>query len=231
MIKSRIAIMAGVPALLICTGCASFSSSFRDHSLPPVTPWPLPQAKPQQSISVTIGSGSFLEELDDPEETQSRRYIPAAAHCIEYGPYRKKNFKCQKREKSPSPAELPGMQTIKAYQDSGLFSEVRTDAAQTDLKAVVKIISRERPKIAVIMTLGIIPAPALSHKVTVHTTIKDRQGKILGRFSKTETGTTWESLFQVAQQRLSGTLPNIIDKVEYDLSQAIIVEARAKGIF
>ena len=75
----------------------------------------------------------------------------------------------------------------KAYKDSGLFSDVKVGAAETDLRAEIHLTDRGEASIGLAMlsgfTLTLFPANGHSDMV-VTTTLKNKEGQELGKFEK-----------------------------------------------
>ncbi|NOT24342.1 MAG: hypothetical protein HOP22_16690 [Nitrospiraceae bacterium] len=120
--------------------------------------------------------------------------------------------------------------TVRAYQDSGLFSEVRQTAVESDLRAEIRILDKTEssPVMGFItgFTLFLVPS-SVTETMTVTTALKDRKGTTLGSFEKSERLTTWVELF------LAFAMPfRSMDHLSiYDLNRATIVDARAsKGV-
>ena len=118
--------------------------------------------------------------------------------------------------------------TARAYQESGLFSEVRQTTDDSDFRAEVRILDKGEysPVMSFItgFTMFLIPSTATA-TMTVTTALKDRNGGTLGSFEKSESVTMWMELF------LAFAMPfRSLDQLPiYDLNQATILEARSKG--
>jgi hypothetical protein len=120
--------------------------------------------------------------------------------------------------------------TVRAYQDSGLFSEVRQTTDDSDFRAEVRILDKGEynPVMSFItgFTMFLIPSTA-NTTMTVTTVLKDRSGATLGLFQKSEGVTMWMELF------LAFAMPfRSLDQLPiYDLNRATILEARSsKGL-
>jgi len=120
--------------------------------------------------------------------------------------------------------------TVRAYQDSGLFSEVRQTTDDSDFRAEVRILDKGEynPVMSFItgFTMFLIPSTA-NTTMTVTTVLKDRSGATLGLFQKSEGITMWMELF------LAFAMPfRSLDQLPiYDLNRATILEARSsKGL-
>lgn len=118
---------------------------------------------------------------------------------------------------------------VRAYQDSGLFSEVRPTAEETDFRAEIRIFDRGEynPLMPIItgITMFLIPSTT-TETMTVSTVLKDRNGVTLSSFEKSEDVTMWMELF------LAFAMPfRSLDQLTiYDLNRATILEARSKGV-
>jgi hypothetical protein len=120
--------------------------------------------------------------------------------------------------------------TVRAYQDSGLFSEVRQAAVDSDLRAEIRILDNTESSSVMSfitgITLYLIPS-TVTETMTVTTTLKDRNGSTLRSFEKSESLTTWVELF------LAFAMPfRSMDHLSvYELNRATILEAHSsKGL-
>ena len=118
--------------------------------------------------------------------------------------------------------------TVRAYQESGLFSDVKPEAGDTELRAEIVITDHGEGSKAMSLVTGftmfLIPSSA-TDAITVSTTLKDRSGATIVAFRKQETSTLWMQLFLgVAMPFRTKEEPLV-----YDLNRATILEARAKG--
>jgi hypothetical protein len=124
-------------------------------------------------------------------------------------------------------------QTVKAYEDSGMFLEVTDGADDADFHAEVMIVDRGKPNafLAFItgLTLYVIPSKA-TDEFTVKTTISDRDGKTVGTFEKSETVSLWQQLFLVFAMPFNWP-SSVAKEALYDLNRATISDAHAHGIF
>lgn len=120
-----------------------------------------------------------------------------------------------------------------AYKDSGLFSEVRFGLVEADYKADVTILDRgefiQAMTLLSGLTLTLIPGKAYDEFV-VQTTVRDREGKTVGVFEKTDGMSTWFQLFLVFAMPFN-TPSSVFDEVAYDIHRTIISKALARGIF
>ncbi|MDY6837300.1 MAG: hypothetical protein SWH78_04920 [Thermodesulfobacteriota bacterium] len=123
-------------------------------------------------------------------------------------------------------------QTIRAYEESGLFSQVVESAGDTDLHAEVMIVDRGDPNrffsFITGLTLYIIPSKA-TDKFTVKTAISDGDGNILEAFEKSETVTLWQHLFMIVAMPFNWP-SSVAKEALYDLNRATISDAYAHGI-
>jgi hypothetical protein len=118
--------------------------------------------------------------------------------------------------------------TVRAYQDSGLFSDVKPEVADTELRAEIVITDQGESNRAMAFVTGftmfLIPSSS-TDVITVSTTLKDHKGTTIDTFQKQETSTLWMQLFLgFAMPFRSKEAPLV-----YDLNRATILEARAKG--
>ncbi len=124
-------------------------------------------------------------------------------------------------------------QTVKAYRESGLFSDVKTGLTKSSLRAEVEIIDQGKANLGLAfltgLTLYLVPSNATDEFV-VKTTIKDQNGKTLGVFERTEAVTMWQQAFLIFAMPFNfpGT---IVKDTIYDLNREIINQANAEGIY
>ncbi|MDY6952467.1 MAG: hypothetical protein SWE60_13215 [Thermodesulfobacteriota bacterium] len=123
-------------------------------------------------------------------------------------------------------------QTIKAYEDSGMFSVVREGADEADLEAEVMIVDKADPNsfFAFItgLTLYVIPSKA-TDKFTVQTTIRDREGKTVGTFERSETVSLWQQVLLILAMPFNWP-SSVAKEALYDLNRATIMDAYSQGI-
>ena len=121
-------------------------------------------------------------------------------------------------------------QTVKAYRDSALFSEVHAGFKESDLQAQVKIVDQGEFSIGMAiltgLTLYLIPNSA-TDEVIVKTTFKDHEGKTLGSFTKSEALTFWQQLFLIFAMPFHSPA-TVTEETLYDLSRATIIEANSQ---
>jgi hypothetical protein len=120
----------------------------------------------------------------------------------------------------------------KAYKDSGLFSDVKTGAAETDLRAEVHVLERGETNQAMAvlsgLTLTLVPAHAESELV-VKTTLKNKEGQDLGTFENKETLSFWIQFFLIFIMPFNW--PNTVATgMFYDLHRATISQADGAGL-
>jgi hypothetical protein len=122
-------------------------------------------------------------------------------------------------------------QVAKAYEDSGLFSEVKTYMSDTDLKAEIKIIDHNERNIgsAILtgLTLYLMPSKG-TDELIVKTTIKNKVGNTLGVYEKSERVTTWLQLFLIFAMPFNFPGP-VYEETLCDLNRSTIVELHSKG--
>jgi hypothetical protein len=122
-------------------------------------------------------------------------------------------------------------QAAKAYQDSGIFSEVITGNSDTDLKAEIEIKDSNRRRIGVTylagLTFFLLPTKG-TDELIVKTTIKNKDGNTIAMYEKSETITTWVHLFLVIAMpfHAPGT---VYEETLSDLNRSTIVELHSKG--
>jgi len=201
-------------AVLMTGGCASFG----DVSQLKPTPWPPPPGGARKTVTVTYGGGVFTQK----GEHKRRHYVAAGAMCRtvdELG-----TITCGKQVGIP-----PGL--LKAFQDSGYFSEVKSDGSPADLQAAVKSVVRnqENPGGAILvgLTLFVAPGKIMDHHLVTRMTFKNREGKVLGKFEGKATGAEWWGLLAVFGLPFRDVAFAETEDVAY---RSILIEARQKGV-
>jgi hypothetical protein len=201
-------------AVMMVGGCASFG----DVSQLKQAPWPPPPAGARKTATVTYGGGVFSEK----GENRRRHYVAAGAMCRtvdEIG-----TVMCGKQVGVP-----PGL--LKAFQDSGFFSEIKTDGSPADVHVTVKSIVRnqENPGGAVLvgLTLFVAPGKIMDHFLVTRMTFKNREGKVLGKFEGKATGAQWWGLLSVFGLPFRDMAFEETEDVAY---RSILIEAHEKGI-
>jgi hypothetical protein len=120
----------------------------------------------------------------------------------------------------------------KAYKDSGLFSDVKTGAAETDLRAEIHVLDHGEANkgMAVLsgLTLTLLPAHG-EEEFVVKTTLKNKEGQDLGTFEKKETFSFWIQFFLIFIMPFNW--PNtVVTDLLYDLHRATIDQAHGAGL-
>lgn len=113
---------------------------------------------------------------------------------------------------------------VKQYQDSKRFSNVTTAKQNADLYISVRVSNHERGSLASAFitgfTLFVIPGK-FSNELTMETTFKDGDGKVLGRIEKRETITTWMQLLLIVAVPFNESIDPILNQ----LTQSSLEEA------
>jgi hypothetical protein len=120
----------------------------------------------------------------------------------------------------------------RAYKDSGLFSDVKIGAAETDLRAEIHFIDRGQGNLALAvisgLTMTVIPAKG-QDEFTVKTTLKNKAGQDLGTFEKKDTVSRWFQLFLIFLMPYNW--PNtVVTELLYDLNRDTINQAFGAGL-
>jgi hypothetical protein len=213
--KTRIHVIVGLLALaFLFSAC---EHAFRADKLPPISSWPLQSKGNNIGIkTATAGSGG---------SSVSTIGLMVTATDID----KKTN------QVEAMPPLRPGFleaNTKRAYQDSGLFSEIKGGMAEADRRADVKITAYVEGNLALAfltgLTLHIIPH-TFTYDYVINTTFYDQAGKELGMIEKAESFTTWDQLFLVFLMSFKSP-KSVHPEIIYDLNRAIIVEAHEKGI-
>jgi len=189
--------------LVVTALISSGCATFRGGLVGAVQPWPPEAAQTRKSIAITVRMDRTVD--------LGPNNGPLPVGDDEVGQFRGKVW-----------AE---------YQDSGLFSEVKTGLEDADLRADVHIAVHQWGSLALAMLSGftfvMIPMKTNVDDFEMTTTFKDRSGQVLGTIKKKETLNTWYQLF------LLGAAPfkNIISQMNAaiaDLARSTIVDARAQ---
>ncbi|MBS7600999.1 hypothetical protein [Pseudomonas sp. RC2C2] len=149
---------------VLLTGCVSYSQ----HELAPVQSWP-PQAQ-AQAVKPTA-------------------YVRATAqYQVNRG---------QPNATAGKPAEAWEQALVDTYKQSGRFARVSTEKVTADIYAESTLTNHEQYNVASAIITGatffIIPSTA-RNTFTLDTVFKDKDGKELGRISKSESVRTWMHL-------------------------------------
>lgn len=200
-------------SFIMISGCASVG----DVSQLKLTPWP-PQPGVKKTVNLAYGGGVFNER----PEKRRRHYVVLGSMCQttdELG-----TIICRKQPGVPP-------STVKVFQDSGLFSEVKTDGSPADLQVDVKTLVRntQNPGGAMLvgLTLFLAPGKVVDHDLVTRATFKDRDGKVLGKFEGRTTGAQWLGLLSLV---IIGGRERSFEDTENDAYRSILIEARQKGI-
>ena len=119
----------------------------------------------------------------------------------------------------------------KAYKDSGLFSDVKVGAADTDLRSEIHLTEHGEASMGMAflsgLTLTLFPAHADAEMV-IKTTLKNKEGQELGTFENKDTLSFWIQFFLVFIMPFNW--PNTVgSEMLYDLHRATISEAYSAG--
>ncbi|MFW3898094.1 hypothetical protein [Pseudomonas putida] len=148
-------------------GCVSYSTG----DLAPVGTWPPAASAPAAKPSAYLQTTSLYQVNDSPANAAGGK-----------------------------PAELWEQAISETYQQSGRFARVSTQKGESDLYAESTLTNHEQfvPVSAFItgFTLFLIPSTA-KNTFTLETVFKDKDGKEIGRVSKSESVRTWMQLVLV----------------------------------
>ncbi|CAK9889542.1 MULTISPECIES: hypothetical protein [Pseudomonas] len=149
---------------VLLTGCVSYSQ----HELAPVQSWP-PQAQAQ-----AVKPTAYVRTT---AQYQVNRGQPNAT--------------------AGKPAEAWEQALVETYNQSGRFARVSTEKVAADIYAESTLTNHEQYSVASAIITGatffIIPSTA-RNTFTLDTVFKDKDGKELGRISKSESVRTWMHL-------------------------------------
>lgn len=113
---------------------------------------------------------------------------------------------------------------VTQYQDSKRFSNVTTAKQKADIYISVRVSNHERGSLASAFitgfTLFVIPGK-FSNELSMETTFKDGDGKVLGRIEKRETITTWMQLLLIVAVPFNESIDPILNQ----LTQSSLEEA------
>lgn len=117
----------------------------------------------------------------------------------------------------------------KAYQESGLFSDVKTRAAETDLRAEVDVSRSAKSEVGLAqLTLFLFPIIQWN-EVVIRTTLKNKEGQELGVIEKKDGYTELDGLLMIFLMPFK--CPDTIDSnLLYDLNRATISQAYDTGV-
>ena len=140
-------------------------------------------------------------------------------------------------------------QTVRAYAESGLFTKVTTGSLDVnpetgafvdpevgmeniDIRADVYITDKQRANwmMAVItgVTAYIIPS-RVTDDITIKTTVRDNNGKVLGEFMTSDSVITWQQIFLVFAMPFSCP-PSVENQAIFDLNRLALIQMDNKGI-
>ena len=200
--------------LAVVLSLSACVATFREGTFQPPTSWPIPTASGKQSISLFI-SWEISGEISGETILDKGRY----------------SFTHQVGRLAPEVMQRWVKSIPKAYRDSGLFSDVKIGAVDTDLRAEVHVLYHglANPTLFItVLSVGMVPSYE-HNKFIITTTLKNRELQSLGMFEKAERATTWIGipLIFLAPFRWH---PTIIGKLVYDLNRSIISQAYDEGV-
>jgi hypothetical protein len=126
----------------------------------------------------------------------------------------------------------------KSYKDSGLFSDVRIGAADSDYRAEVHMLTRSHVnkllEFVSAMTLTLVPCNSHS-EFTITTRFKNRELNPLETFERRDRETTWIQLFLIFVMPFHEGEPSVKytpheKEIIYDLNRSIVSEAHNLGV-
>ena len=201
-------------AFVILAGCASTG----DVSQLKLKPWPPGPATAKKTVRLTYGGGVFNQKGD----VKRRHYVAPGTMCRttdEIG-----TVVCNKQTGVP-----PAM--LQVFQESGFFSEVKTDNSPADLEVRVKTVVRNRENIGGIyvaaFSLLLLPGKIMDHALVLRATFKDADGKVLGKAEGRATGGQWMGLLSLLMLPFRDMT---FDETESAAYRAILIDAHEKGI-
>jgi hypothetical protein len=119
-------------------------------------------------------------------------------------------------------------QTVRAYRESGLFSDVSVGLQPRDMHVQITIRDQEyfskTLDALLAMTFGLIPC-YIRQNFSVRTEFRARGGETLAMFERAEASETWIQLFLLAVMPFRKSPPSVVSDVIYDLNRATLMEA------
>lgn len=119
------------------------------------------------------------------------------------------------------------------YQDSGIFSDVKTGLEDADVRADVLLQHHGDGSMGLAilsgLTMMMVPLKTTVDDLTFITTFKDRDGNVTGTIKKTERLNTWFHAFLVFVAPFKNVIGQSNDATK-DLLRATIAEARSQGL-
>ncbi len=187
-------------------------ATFREGTVQPPASWPITTASGKQSISLLI-RGERIDKEGLPLK-EYRNSFPTG----EMTDWAVKEFQVES--------------IVKAYRDSGLFSDVEIGAFDTDLRAEVHVLRRVQVNellcITWFLTLSAVPCSS-PREFYITTTLKNRELQSLGTFEQAERATTWMQLFLIFIAPFHWP-DTVWDELVYDLNRSILSQAYEEGV-
>lgn len=119
------------------------------------------------------------------------------------------------------------------YEDSGLFSDVKTGLENADLRADVQIDNHQEGSLGLAilsgLTLVMVPLKTNVDELMFTTTFKDSDGRVLATIEKKEKLNTWFQLFLIAVAPFKNVISQY-DNATTDLVRSTIEEAHSRNI-
>ena len=123
-------------------------------------------------------------------------------------------------------------QTLKAYRDSQLFSDVRAGRVPGGLTARISVAHHGAvtPFMAILtgLTLYLIPSSA-SDEFAATTTFEDASGSVIAKTQETQKVTLWQQLFLVFLMP-TNAIGGETKQLYYDLARASLIAASKSGL-
>lgn len=192
-------------AVVVTSSFSTGCATFRGGLVTPVDNWPPTAPEVRKSISVTVRMERHLD----------------------LGP-----------SSGPAPVSEDELNQMRGrvwaqYEDSGLFSDVKTGLESSDLRADVRIDHHEWGSAAGAvlsgLTLMLVPIKVQVDDYTMTTTFKNGDGQVLGVIEKKEKLDTWFQLFLVVVAPFKFVLSQA-NAATTDLVRSTIEEAHGRRI-
>lgn len=184
-------------------------ASFRDDNRTPINSWPLKAGEKKPSVNLFVTGQAWLNEDQIPADKVQSNWV---------GQWR--------------------TQAGKAFEESGLFSEVKLQSEEpTDLRVDVAVQMHSEYNRVLSFLLGftfglsslVVPQKSTA-AFTATATFTDQDGRSLGEFKQSETLATWTQMFLVFAMPFREGQQATETQVVYDLHRAILQESQQKHV-
>ncbi|MCW5797378.1 MAG: conserved exported protein of unknown function [Nitrospira sp.] len=184
-------------------------ASFRDDNRTSITEWPLKAGEKKPSVNLFVTGQAWVNDDQIPADKVQSNFL---------GQWR--------------------TQAGKAFEESGLFSEVKLGEDEpTDVRVDIAIHMHGEYSQTLSFLLGftfglsslVVPQKSTA-AFSVTATFTERDGRSLGEFKQSETVATWVQLFLLFAMPFREGLQATETQVVYDLHRAILQESQHKHV-